>query len=273
MALQELLGRLVVPDRTALSTIAQELEKQEQVADQAKRLAEMGSLVSAVAHEVRNPLGVLKAHLKLLQRKQVEPRTLEAMQEQIERAEHFVNDLLHYGRPRELEVRSLPVQAMMELATTTTLDGLRSPTQRIEVTCHETEPDLYMEADQSQLLQVLVILLENAIIALQQQDAPEIHLSCEATADSVTFRVEDNGPGIPEAIQENVLEVFVTGRKRDKTHTGTGLGLAIARGIVERHHGVIQTDSSSLGGACFVIELPRRQAVLSLTTPDPQPQE
>ncbi len=264
-SLQELLGRMIVPDRTALSTIAMELEKQEEVADQARRLAEIGSFVSAVAHEVRNPLGVLKAHLRLLQRKKVEATTLEAMQDQIDRAEHFINDLLQYGRPRPLEVRRLPVKAMMELAVSTAKDGLHPECKLPSVQTQGASDVLTIEADQSQLLQVLVILLENAMLALQEQEDPQLRLSCETNESSLILSVEDNGPGIPEAIQERVFEPFVTGRKRDIHRSGTGLGLAIARGIVERHRGTIQAARSSMGGALFAVTLPQTQQVLALT--------
>src|SRR5207302_10990589 len=82
--LQEWLGGKLVPDRAGAPALARALASQEARADQAARLAELGAVASAVAHEVRNPLGVLAAHLKLLERAGAPPETLADMPAQID---------------------------------------------------------------------------------------------------------------------------------------------------------------------------------------------
>jgi signal transduction histidine kinase len=80
----------------------------------------------------------------------------------------------------------------------------------------------------------------------------------EGDGPSVVFTVEDDGPGVPSALEKTLFQPFVTGRGRDSTHPGTGLGLAIAARWVERHGGTITHDRPAAGGARFVVRWPRR---------------
>ncbi|WP_263452094.1 sensor histidine kinase [Hyalangium gracile] len=262
---QEWLGRRLLKGRAAASELAEELVKQEERADQSARLAELGQFTSAVAHEVRNPLGVLAAHLKLLERKGADPEALSAMREQIDRASHFVDELLRYGRPRPLELRRVDLRATVALAYSTARQGLGAlaPETAFE------QPDgemLELEADQAQLSQVLVVLFENALLALRDVPAPRLRVMCTQEAERVRVVVEDNGPGIPPELLPRLFQPFVTGRKREGPRPGTGLGLAIARGIVERHGGRVTAGKAELGGARFEVELPRTQTVMAAAT-------
>ena len=110
-----------------------------------KPLAEIGALASAVAHEVRNPLGILGAHLSILERKDVDPETLAAMREQIDRASGFVDDLLTYGRPRPLELRLIDVVATIELAISTARQGAPFDASDITMNLVDPPPELLAE--------------------------------------------------------------------------------------------------------------------------------
>ncbi|XXF80359.1 HAMP domain-containing sensor histidine kinase [Myxococcaceae bacterium GXIMD 01537] len=251
---QEWLGRRLLKDRAAASELADALLVQEARADQAARLAELGQFTSAVAHEVRNPLGVLGAHLKLLERRGVDAETLGAMREQIDRASHFVDELLRYGRPRPLEPRRVDLHATVALAYSTARQGLGALAPDVAFESEGSE-DLQVEADQAQLSQVLVILLENALLALRGVSAPRLRVSWAREEGRVRVAVEDSGPGISPELLPRLFEPFVTGRGRDDARPGTGLGLAIARGIAERHGGQLGAGRSSLGGARFELTL------------------
>src|SRR5262249_19998067 len=147
-------GRRLVRHHAHTRDLARELATQEQRADQAERLAELGSFVSAVAHEVRNPLGVLTAHPRILERFRAPSDTVQAMREQIERASRFVDDLLRYGRPRPLDLRLVDVRATLELALSTARDSLGPAAPDVEWLRQETGPAPLVEADQAQMLQV-----------------------------------------------------------------------------------------------------------------------
>jgi signal transduction histidine kinase len=109
---------------------------------------------------------------------------------------------------------------------------------------------------------VLVILIDNALRALEDAAGPRLALSARAEGDRIVIGVDDSGPGVPPDILPRLFSPFVTSRKRTAGRAGTGLGLAIARGIVERHQGRIAAGRSALGGARFTITLPRAQALL-----------
>ncbi|QSQ14385.1 sensor histidine kinase [Myxococcus landrumensis] len=257
--LQEWLGQRLLKGRATGTQLVAALAEQEARADQAARLAELGQFTSAVAHEVRNPLGVLAAHLKLLERQGVDADAVAAMREQISRAGHFVDELLRYGRPRPLELRLVEVQATVALAYSTARQGLGDLAPEVAFESSDGE-SVTLEADQSQLSQVFVIALENALLALRDVPTPRLRVSCLREAATLQVLVEDSGPGIAPELLPRLFQPFVTGRRREGPRPGTGLGLAIARGIIERHGGTMRAGrSASLGGACFEVRLPLSQ--------------
>jgi signal transduction histidine kinase len=263
--LGEVVGRRLLRKTTGVSEMAEELAVQEQRADQASRLAELGAFTSAVAHEVRGPLGVLSAQLRSLERADVDAKTVVAMRAQIKRAERFVDDLLAYGRPRPLELREIDLGALVKLAFGTARQALGQEESTIELIVSSQPEAITVEADQSQLLQLFGVLLENAMLALSSRSDGTIRVEIRVAGHAVRMAVEDNGPGIPAEILDRVFEPFVTGGgKRDRA--GTGLGLAIARGIVERHGGSMAAGSSELGGARLEITMPLTQRVMAAAT-------
>jgi signal transduction histidine kinase len=263
--IQEALGRRIIKHRATASDLARALVREEERADHAERLAELGTFASAVAHEVRNPLGVLSAHVKMLERRGADADTITAMKEQIDRAARFVDDLLKYGRPRPLELRLVDLAATADLAFSTAKQGLGKPCDDVEVIREHALPAALVEADQAQLVQVLVIILDNALLALADAEVPKKTLRIRTAADENAVRlvVEDSGPGIAKELRDRLFQPFVTNRPREGPRPGTGLGLAIAKSIVERHHGKITAGQSPLGGAELEVILPRVQPVLS----------
>ena len=259
------IGRHLFQGRAGAEELATALAEKEARADQVSRLAELGQFTSAVAHEVRNPLGVLSAHLKGLERKGVEAESIQAMREQIERAGHFVDELLRYGRPRPLELRMVDLDATVDLALSTARQGLGDAVPPgLEVLRERAGDGALLEADQAQLSQVLVICVENALLALAGRPSPRLKISTAVQGARAMLTFEDSGPGIAPELAPRLFQPFVTGRAREGPRRGTGLGLAIARGIVERHGGKISAGKSeALGGARFEISLPKVQAVLA----------
>lgn len=271
--LQEALGRRMARGQTHAGELADELAEQERRADQAARLAELGTFTSAIAHEVRNPLGVLSACVRVLEYEDVDEETVEEMREQIGRASEFLDELLAYGRPRELNLRMLELGDVVDLAISSARQALDGIAEQVEFARELDEAPTPLEADQAQLTQVLVILFENALLALDDTEASCVRVSAARRGRRVHIVVEDDGPGLPDELRARLFEPFVTGRKREGKRTGTGLGLAIARRIVERHGGAIAAvDSEELGGAKFVIDLPIHQNVLAAATAAEEPE-
>jgi len=210
----EALGRRLVRDHAGSGDLARALAQQEERADQAGRLAELGGLVSAVAHEVRNPLGVLSAHLSILEKRGADAETAAAMREQIRRAGHFVDELLRYGRPRPLELRLVDLDATIDLAISTARQGLGAAVE-VEIQRVRAPSAPPVEADQGQLSQLLVILVENALLALRDRDRRVLRVSTVVEGGSVRLCVEDSGPGVAPELLPRLFQPFVTGRRRD----------------------------------------------------------
>jgi signal transduction histidine kinase len=236
------LGRRMFRAPIGVRDLAEAAERAEVRAEQAARLAELGALVSAVAHEVRNPLGVIAAHAKLLERAGASPGSVAALRAQVDRASRFVDDLLHYGKPRPLEIREVVVRAAADEAVR--LVRATHPDAAIDLAIAD---DLRVEADRAALVDLLVILASNAAISVGTTGRVEIAATVAAIS------VTDTGPGVPAAIEARLFQPFVTGRGRDHAHPGTGLGLAIARSIAERHGGTLQHERQPEGGARFVL--------------------
>ena len=263
------LAHIALPERAQADQLARALIAQEERTDQAERLAELGAFTSAIAHEVRNPLGVIGAHVKLLERTGTPQAMLDPIRAQLERASEFVDDLVNYGRPRPLTLRALSLADLLALGASTARQGRQTTPQELAID-FDIHPQLpHIEGDQAQLLQVLVILLDNAMLA----GAARIRMRaarCQAP-DMICLSVEDDGPGIPAELMERVFLPFVTGRAREPGIQGTGLGLAIAHRIVERHSAHIEAKkSAALGGARFDIMLPVRQPIPG-ASPAPEP--
>jgi signal transduction histidine kinase len=265
LGLQTWLMRRLSPDRADAPALAEALSDAESRADHAERLAELGTLASAVAHEVRNPLGVLKAHLRFVERGMHDDEIIGEMRAQIQRAERFVEDLLAYGRPRPLELRMVELRPLIDLAWSTCRQGLGSDGPPLTLD-NRIDESAVIEVDQAQLSQTLVVLFENAHWALADTQDPTVHATLTIDADAHVIRINDNGPGVDPALRDTLFDAFISGRKREGRKAGTGLGLSIARRIVERHRGHLMLQDSA-AGACFTLTLPRHQPVLGALSP------
>src|SRR5205814_9698581 len=137
-----------------------------------------------------------------------------AAREPIRRGGHFVDELLRYGRPRPLELRLGALDATSDLAISTARQGLGGAVDvEIERVRAPSAPPI--EADQGQLSQLLVILVENALLALRDCDRRVLRVSTVAEGESVRLCVEDSGSGVPPALLPRLFQPFVTGRRRD----------------------------------------------------------
>ena len=234
-------GRRLFANPIGVRDLAEQVERNEVRADHAERLAEIGRLASAVAHEIRNPLGVIAAQAKLLERQGARPETVAALRAQIDRARRFLDDLLRYSKPRPLAVTEIEVLPALALAATGVRQVLGEGAPPIDVAIEGGGP-LFVEADRGAFNDVATVLAHNAAIAVDGREGARVRITAADAAGAVEVRVEDDGPGVPEEIEATLFQPFVTGRGRDAKHPGTGLGLAIAARWVERHGGSIRHE-------------------------------
>jgi signal transduction histidine kinase len=223
---------------------------------QSEKWAMTGKLAAGVAHSIRNPLTSVKIRLFSMGRaaglSPTHKEDLEVISEEIGHIESIVSSFLQFSRPPKLVMQKISPSEVVDLALRLLQHRLESSGVKIELAREKFLPEIW--ADPDQLREVLVNLLVNAcemmihggvirILEIEEEGGP--------TGRSVTLMISDNGPGIPESIQENIFQPFFSTKEE-----GTGLGLSIASRIVEKHGGTLTLRSREGEGASFVIILP-----------------
>ncbi|MBK8256007.1 MAG: HAMP domain-containing histidine kinase [Polyangiaceae bacterium] len=242
----------------ALDVLTREIETKEVEREQAEGLAELGRLASAVAHEIRNPLGVIVAQAKVLEKQGASAEQVAEIRAQVDRAKHFLDDLLRFAKPRPLALRELDVRSVAGLAASNVRQAMGLTGDgpfRIE----EGSP-MFIEADRSAVLDVATALFQNAAIAVSEQPDGHVIVAFNDLGKTIEMVVTDNGPGVPREIESRLFQLFVTGRGRDHAHPGTGIGLALATRWLARHGGSLRHERPTNGGAQFIAVWPKAAA-------------
>jgi signal transduction histidine kinase len=223
---------------------------------QSEKLAALGQLSATIAHEVRNPLAVIRSAAQSLGESVAagDPEGQRACQfiaAEIDRLTGVISSLLAFARPLRLEPQPVAVDALFDSALLLAAPQLTG--QRIRVARGTAVGVLSVRADVDLVRQVLVGLLVNAIEAVGS--GGEVTLDARPLGDAVEIEVADCGPGVPAELRARIFEPFFTTRAR-----ATGLGLPIARQIVEAHGGRLDVGDRRGGGARFTVRLPAAAA-------------
>ena len=219
----------------------------------AAQLASVGELASGIAHEIKNPLVGILSGIDLLAQ---EARTGDAskaddfvreIRVQLRRMERAINDLLSYARPKPPQLVLANASALVERMIP--LVRPQADTGGVDIATKTDGNHAQIRVDPELMTQALVNLALNGIQAMEPGGTLEI---ATARIDSdVHIAISDSGQGIPEDRLTEIFRPFFTSK-----HQGTGLGLAITRGIVERHGGRLEVESTVGVGSTFRIILP-----------------
>ena len=214
-----------------------------------ERLATIGELAASIAHDLRNPLGVIQSSLFLLQHKlEEEPgvtRHLEKIHRQVVRCNHIITDLLELVRGRAPSVVEVPATTFLHEV----IDQAHVP-EHVTLSL-KVEDGTHLVCDPGLITQALHNLIDNACHAIGEEEVGTIEVSAHPHPEGCTLRVKDSGPGFSEGLLSTAFEPLVTGRS-----SGVGLGLAIVRGIAERHGGSTTAQNNPDRGATVEIFLP-----------------
>jgi signal transduction histidine kinase len=212
-------------------------------------------MAASVAHEVRNPLGVIFNSLASLRR--MLPPSPDAQLllgiagEEAERLNRIVSDLLDFARPSEPRLEPRSVESVIHGAAEAATGAEGVTPERIVVEVIGPLPRLVID---SQLLrQALINLMVNALQASPPEHPVHVHATIDRS-DSRSFvriDVRDAGPGISSTVAAQIFEPFFTTKAK-----GTGLGLPIVKRIVEAHQGRIEFNAPRAGGTTFTVRIP-----------------
>ncbi len=235
-----------------------------------ERLAALGELAAVMAHEVRNPLGVIFNSLTTLKRL-LRPTgdaemLLSIVGEEAERLNRIVSDLLDFVRPYELAKKPIALEPVVAGAVDSALKSIGAqPVQVVTELPDELPP---FPVDAQLLRQALVNLLINAAQAMPRGGTVTVRAAVERRGGApwLVVEVRDEGVGIAAKAAEKIFQPFFTTKA-----TGTGLGLAVVKRIVEAHLGeVAARPNEGAPGSTFVVRLPGAEGREGLVTP-PRP--
>jgi two-component system sensor histidine kinase HydH len=235
------------------------LEQAQEEARRSERLAALGQMSAGLAHEIRNPLGVIKGSAEMLHQKLGESNPLASelagyISSETNRLSALVTRFLDFARPLHAELAPAEITAVLDRALRSVALTQKDELVRVERQYEANLP--LVPLDESLCEQAFVNLIQNAYDAMGTSGGTvrvRVATANNAGREGVEVRIEDTGPGVPAELREQIFNPFVTTKK-----TGVGLGLSIVSRIVDGHHGTIrvETGGNDQQGACFVVFLP-----------------
>jgi len=249
------------------SDITERLEA-EQLLIQASKMTTLGEMASGVAHELNQPLSVIKTASSFIIRKtnqneKIEDQIMSTMVNKIDssvdRASKIINHMRLFARKSDMEREKVNINEILENAFEIFSQQLKIRDIEVVWDTEENLPEI--KADSSRLEQVFINLLINARDAIEDLYPPgqdtkgdkKITLRTRSAGGTVIVEVCDTGIGIPEAILDKIFEPFFTTKEVGK---GTGLGLSISYGIIKECGGSITAESEPGKGTCFIMQFP-----------------
>lgn len=247
--------------------ITEMLEKESQLI-QAGKMSTLGEMATGVAHELNQPLSVIKTASSFLRRKVTKKEPIregilltlsEEIDSHVDRASRIINHLREFGRKSEVVKEGVQVNEALERALEIFSQQLKL--RQIEVVKEFEENLPPILGDFNRMEQVFVNLLINARDAIEEKAAQaghgdqnkKIHLKTCLKDGNIIIEIMDTGTGIPASILDKIFEPFFTTKKVGK---GTGLGLSITYGIVHDYDGTIHVETEEGVGSKFIIQFP-----------------
>ncbi len=223
-----------------------------------EKLAALGELSATIAHEVNNPLGIIKNYLALISQELASEdpnyHFYLVIKEEVDRIAKIVRQLLDFYRPKAEEIARVDLSQILD--ETVILFEKQLSSSNIEVVKNLPRSLPPIEASPAQLKQVFLNLLMNAREVMPAGGRLEV--STRSENGYVEAEVADEGEGIAPENLEKIFEPFFT-TKRDKG--GTGLGLSVCLGIVNKSGGLIRAQNRKPKGAAFIVRLPVKEKV------------
>ena len=246
------------------------LEQAQAEARRSERLAALGQLSAGLAHEIRNPLGVIRGSAEMLTQKlqasdELARELAGYISTEVNRLSALVTEFLDFARPLHAEPHPADLIALLDRVLQIVAGRFaakQATGKSVRVERHYASGLPSVPLDESLCEQAFLNLVQNAYEAMQDQDEKhggtlrvEVQPATQNDREGVELRLADTGPGVPDELREEIFNPFVTTKK-----TGVGLGLSIVSKIVDGHHGSIRVEEGPQGGASFIIFFPLDQS-------------
>lgn len=232
----------------------------------ADRLATLGQLAAGAAHEIRNPLTSIRSTIQYLEKDTKDLSKKEMVTgliAEVDRINGIIEGLLSFSKPAKLSVEKVNLKLLLQ--QTFALIATSAKKRKVEVKLNYNTPNIYLNADPSQLKQVFLNIMMNALEAIKDKGNLTISVDTDHKIGQYSQQptnvfhivIQDNGEGIPQGNIEHIFNPFFTTKK-----DGTGLGLSISYGIIQQHHGDIEIESCTpaidqyMHGTRVLINLP-----------------
>jgi len=242
------------------------LERHRRVEEEAREFAvreaqlhSAGRLAAEFAHQLKNPLAIINNAAYSLQKALREGKgnpseQVRIIQEEVDRSDRIITEVMGYAQLSEGRVEKLNVTAELEQALSQVFPAASSYKVKLHLSYGDTFPPLLMQ--RRHLSEVLVNLLQNARDALGPEGG-NIYVAARCNADySIEISIRDDGPGVPKEKHEQIFEPYYTTKEK-----GTGLGLATVKNNVELYGGTVRLESELGKGACFNLFFPAKTLI------------
>ncbi len=240
-----------------LTETNRELERAHAETRRSERLAALGQLTAGLAHEIRNPLGIIKGSAEMLNQKLESANPLAAelsgyISSEVNRLSALVSRFLDFARPLQAETRPMDITEILERALRPVEEQWRGGKVTVERVYQEDLPLVPLDATLCE--QVFVNLVQNAFEAMGEEGGVlRLEVARREIEDrhGVEVRIQDSGPGVAPEFRDQIFNPFVTTKS-----SGVGLGLSIVSQIMDEHHGSIRLLDTSGPGAGFGLFFP-----------------
>src|SRR5437016_3084439 len=263
-----MVSKLTVPNRETLGYVytfddLTEIRRLERDLRMQDRLAAVGRLAAAIAHEIRNPLTSIAGSVSMLSGipdlSEEHRQLLEIVTRESERLNGIITDFLAYSRGKQYQFSKVDLLPLLEDTLTLLENRLVSQNLGIHIVRQFVVPEAMALADGDKIKQVFWNFSENAIRAMR--NGGTLSVSVEAAGDDWQINFADTGSGMNPQTVEKIFEPF-----QSNFEGGTGLGLAIVYQIVQAHEGKVWARSKVGQGSVFVLRL-RRMGTLEIDAP------
>jgi signal transduction histidine kinase len=223
---------------------------------QAEKMAAIGELAAGIAHEIRNPLGIITGSAETVRKHdhpKIRAEMVDYILEESKRINSLISTFLDFARPKEPKLVRCDLKEILE--KTLFLLSPKAKTLGIEIKKEVPIQPILVSADPEQMRQAFMNLGVNALEAMPQGGVLRVKVA-EGTKDGLFIQFSDTGKGIPREMRTKIFDPFFTTKEG-----GTGLGLFIAHQIITQHGGDIVFQGGEKGGSIFTISLPLRKEI------------